>query len=161
MISHPPEKKLNSHLDETHLKILSLNIANLLTKLSSLKILIHNISNESNMPSIIALTETHLSESRRHGFSENELNRSPHLPSLRSRTNRPENLRLPAYQPNRKMRSFQASTLELWNELPLELQNSSTTNTFKNSLKTTLIAKYECRINCSNPRCNDNRYHQP
>ena len=55
------------------MKLLSLNIANLLSKLSSLKILIDNIFNESNMPSIIALTETHLSDSRRQGFSVNEL----------------------------------------------------------------------------------------
>ena len=64
-------------------------------------------------------------------------NRNPNLRPLRSSTNRPENLRLPAYQLNRNMRSFQASTLglELWNKLPLELQNASTTNTFKNLLK--------------------------
>ena len=46
-------------------------------------------------------------------------NRNPDLRPLRSTTNRPENLRLPAYQPNRNTRSFQASTLELWNDLPL------------------------------------------
>ena len=44
--------------DETHIKLLSLNIANLLSKLSSLKILIQNISTESNKPNLIALTPT-------------------------------------------------------------------------------------------------------
>ena len=64
------QKKIS---DSTHLKILSLNIANLLSKLSSLKIMLQNISNESNRPNIIALTETHLNGARNQGYSESEL----------------------------------------------------------------------------------------
>ena len=55
--------------DQTHLKIISLNIANLLAKLSSLKLFIQNTSNEANKPSIIALTETHLNNRKNHGYS--------------------------------------------------------------------------------------------
>ena len=40
--------------DAKTLKIISLNIANLLSKLKNLKIFLNNISNESNKPSIIA-----------------------------------------------------------------------------------------------------------
>ena len=53
--------------DQSHLKILSLNVANLISKLKSIKILIQNISNTSNRPNIITITETHLSKSQNHG----------------------------------------------------------------------------------------------
>ena len=59
--------------DKNHMKLISLNIANVLSKLSSLKIMINNISNESNKPSLIALTETHLGKQGSQGYSENEL----------------------------------------------------------------------------------------
>ena len=41
--------------DATHFTILSLNIANVLSKLSSLKTMINTISNESNHPSLISV----------------------------------------------------------------------------------------------------------
>ena len=44
--------------DNCGLKILTLNIANILSKLSSFRIFIQNLSNESNKPNIIAITET-------------------------------------------------------------------------------------------------------
>ena len=59
--------------DRTHLKLLTLNIANLLSKQRSLKLLVENISNEANRPNIIAITETHLNESRNQGYSDSEL----------------------------------------------------------------------------------------
>ena len=57
----------------THFTTLSLNIANVLSKLSSLKTMIHTISNESNHPSLISVTETHLNENRCQGYSQSEL----------------------------------------------------------------------------------------
>ena len=63
----------NKISNQSHIKIISLNIANLLAKLSSLKIFLQNISNESNKPNIIAVTETHLHESKNHGYSQLEL----------------------------------------------------------------------------------------
>ena len=59
--------------DQTSLKIISLNIANILSKLKSFKIFIQNLSNESNKPNIIAVTETHLYNNQNHGYTENEL----------------------------------------------------------------------------------------
>ena len=59
--------------DDTHLKIFSLNVANILTKISSLKNMIHNISNNSNKPNIITITETHLNDSCSQGYSKTEL----------------------------------------------------------------------------------------
>ena len=46
---------------------------NILSKLRSFKIFIQNLSNESNKPIIIAITETHLHNNQNHGYSENEL----------------------------------------------------------------------------------------
>ena len=59
--------------DTSHLKLLSLNIANVLSKLSSLKQLVNGISNESNKPNIISLTETHLSKSKNQGYTDSEI----------------------------------------------------------------------------------------
>ena len=59
--------------DNTHLTIISLNVANLLSKLNSLKTMVQNVSTESNKPSLIALTETHLNELRCQGYSQSEL----------------------------------------------------------------------------------------
>ena len=47
------EKKIS---DQSHLKILSVNVANLIPKLKSIKILIQHISNSSNRPNIITIT---------------------------------------------------------------------------------------------------------
>ena len=55
--------------DKTHLKVLSLNIANLLAKLSSFKVFLETISNTSNRPNIIAVTETHLHNFMNHGYT--------------------------------------------------------------------------------------------
>ena len=59
--------------DENHLKILSLNIANLLSKFSNFKLMLQNISNSANVPNIIAVCETHLSNSQNHGYTQEEL----------------------------------------------------------------------------------------
>ena len=55
------------------LKLFSMNIANILTKLDSLKILIQNLANESNKPNIITVTETHLKANQNHGYSTKDL----------------------------------------------------------------------------------------
>ena len=52
---------INKISDQSHLKLLSLNIANVISKLRSLKMMIQNLSNASNRPNIITVTETHLS----------------------------------------------------------------------------------------------------
>ena len=57
--------------NKRNLKIISLNIANLLSKLSGLKTLLNNISDSKNKPNIIVVTETHIPEN--HNLGENEL----------------------------------------------------------------------------------------
>jgi len=66
---------LNSknYSNKNSLKIVTLNIANLLSKLSGLKTLINRISNEENRPNLIVITETHLKHEGRQGYDENEL----------------------------------------------------------------------------------------
>ena len=81
--------------------------------------------------------------------------------SLRSNTNRPNDLKLPAYHSNQFKRAFLTSTIEQWNKLPDDLQGASSAYTFKNGLKSSLFSGYKCRINCCNPRCNDQRFHNP
>ena len=59
----------NSH----NLTILSINIANLLTKLRSLKLFISNISTPDNRPDIIIVVETHITKLSNSGYTESEL----------------------------------------------------------------------------------------
>ena len=65
--------KQNKVDDNNTLKIITLNIANVLSKLSNLKLFINNLSDRSNKPSIIVLTETHLKDGINHGYSPKEL----------------------------------------------------------------------------------------
>ena len=64
---------INKISDQTHLKLLSLNIANVISKLRSLKVLIQSLSKASNRPNIITVTETHLSNFQNHGYTSLEL----------------------------------------------------------------------------------------
>ena len=59
--------KNTNDLNTTNLTILSLNIANLFSKLNSLKTFLDNISTGSK-PDIITVVETHINDSTNHGF---------------------------------------------------------------------------------------------
>ena len=50
-----------------------MNIANILSKLPSLKLFLTNISKNKNKPSIIVITETHLHEKQNHGYTNLQL----------------------------------------------------------------------------------------
>ena len=56
-----------------NLTIVTLNIANLLTKLRSLKLFLHNITTPENTPDIIVVVETHLTTLTKAGYTEQEL----------------------------------------------------------------------------------------
>ena len=62
-------KITNNH----HLTIIRINIANLLSKLSSLKVFLANISNPDNRPNIISVVETHISQDGKSGYDDEEL----------------------------------------------------------------------------------------
>ena len=59
--------------NESNLTVISLNIANLLSKLHSLKIFLNGISTAKNKPDIIVVVETHLSNTVNSGLSQHEL----------------------------------------------------------------------------------------
>ena len=59
--------------DSSHLKVVSLNIANVISKLNSFKVFVNSLSNASNMPNIIAVTETHLNDRQNHGYTKDDL----------------------------------------------------------------------------------------
>ena len=59
--------------DSTSLTLLSLNIANVLSKLSSLKRFVNSLSTASSKPSVICITETHLTKCRNQGYSQSGL----------------------------------------------------------------------------------------
>ena len=62
-----------NYSDATNLTILSLNIANLLSKLNSLKTFLNHISSGGNKPNIILVVETHINESTNHGLDNNAM----------------------------------------------------------------------------------------
>ena len=64
--------KEKKYCDNNNLTILSLNIANLFSKLSSFKTFINNISSASKQPDVIVVVETHIKEAT-NGYSEAEL----------------------------------------------------------------------------------------
>ena len=64
--------KERKYCDNSILSILSLNIANLFSKLSSFKIFINNISSASKRPDVIVVVETHIKEATI-GYTDNEL----------------------------------------------------------------------------------------
>ena len=62
-----------SNLASQNLTIFSINIANLLTKLRSLKLFINNISTPEKSPDIIVVVETHLTKTNCASYTESEL----------------------------------------------------------------------------------------
>ena len=60
-------------MNSNNLLILSLNIANLISKLSSFKLFLNNITTKSFKPDIISLVETHLTDDSNSGFSNDDL----------------------------------------------------------------------------------------
>ena len=79
--------------------------------------------------------------------------------SLRSSRDQPQNLRLPSYQANQNKRTFRSLTPDLWNRLPNELKCATSQAIFKNKLKSNILLHYEDRTMCTNPICQDQRYH--
>ena len=56
-----------------NLTVISINIANLLSKLSSLKLFLNNITSPCNKPDVIVVVETHLSKAQNSGFDDSDL----------------------------------------------------------------------------------------
>ena len=59
--------------DLNNFTILSLNIANLFSKLNSFKVFLNNVSTQKNRPDVIILVETHIPNEVNAGYTENEL----------------------------------------------------------------------------------------
>ena len=77
----------------------------------------------------------------------------------RSATNKPENLRLPSFNPTQLKKTFSGHAPEFWNTLPKEIQNADSRSLFKSLLKKSILDQYAEDVNCSNPRCPDRRFH--
>ena len=65
--------KRNGLVESNHLSILSINIANLLSKLTSLKNFLSYVSTYARKPDIVCLVETHISESTNSGYTDTTL----------------------------------------------------------------------------------------
>ena len=79
--------------------------------------------------------------------------------TTRSSINKPNNVRLPSYS-NSKVKSFSSLAPAFWNTLPESLQRSESRNLFKSSLKRAFLTGYNVKVDCTNPRCSDRRYHK-
>ena len=89
---------------------------------------------------------------------DQNLNNAQH--ELRSRTNKPDNLRLPAFSRTQVKSSFLCKTPDLWNALPENIQKSDNRRTFKTKLKKIILDRYDNQIDCKNPQCIDRRFHK-
>ena len=59
--------------NDLNITVITLNVANLLSKLRFFKLFICNITTPKNRPDIIIVVETHITESTNHGYTESEL----------------------------------------------------------------------------------------
>ena len=89
---------------------------------------------------------------------DQNLNNAQH--ELRSRTNKPDNLRLPAFSRTQVKSSFLCKTPDLWNALPENIQKSDNRRIFKTKLKKIILDSYGNLIDCKNPQCIDRRFHK-
>ena len=80
--------------------------------------------------------------------------------SLRSTTERPQDLRLPISVTTHPCKNFLSYISQSWNSLPLEVKNSRSRKSFKLQLKKLLIDQYHTMVQCLNQRCTDRKYHQ-
>ena len=80
--------------------------------------------------------------------------------SLRSKTERPQDIRMPYQASMQPTINFLAYISQAWNNLSPELQNASSRISFKKQLKNALIKQYHTKVQCSNHRCTDRKYHQ-
>ena len=79
--------------------------------------------------------------------------------SLRSGSDRPDDLRLPPFKAHLNRASFLSHTPHLWNTLPTTLQSACNCKLFKKGLRTKILSQYSEKVACSNSRCNDHRFH--
>ena len=59
--------------NDYNITIITLNIANLLSKLRFFKLFINNITTTKNRPDVINVVETHITETTNHGYTDDEL----------------------------------------------------------------------------------------
>ena len=93
-------------------------------------------------------------------FVQNTQRNSGNTRTTRSNTNRPYDIKLrnPINNPGPVTKtSFKHKALEFWNELPQDIQTSSSKTQFKNRLKKHYLSKYKTQILCRNPLCGDYR----
>ena len=89
--------------------------------------------------------------------SNMNMNNSDH--ATRSQTERPVNLRLPSLNTSNLKTTFLSRTPNLWNELSENIKNAPNRKTFKTNLKNKILSDYRKKVECSNPRCRDQKSH--
>ena len=77
----------------------------------------------------------------------------------RSTTNRPENLRKTVSNTLKKTQSFPGAATDIWNSLPHAIQTAESKPLFKALLRKSILDDYCDKLDCSNPRCSDRRFH--
>ena len=79
--------------------------------------------------------------------------------NLRSHQSDPHHLRTPTGRSKLATNSFCRKGPQLWNDLPREIQEIQSKNSFKYRLKRYILDSYTDRTDCNNPRCTDKRHH--
>ena len=74
-------------------------------------------------------------------------------------TNKPQNLKPLSFNSNWLKNNFQNIITGIWNTLPKNFQNATSPKFFKDSLKKSILDQYKEKVDCSNPRCFDTRFH--
>ena len=80
--------------------------------------------------------------------------------SLRSTTDRPEDLRMTTTHSLHAQKTFLSYIWQPWNDLQTDIKNASSRKSLKTQLKKSIINKYHTKVQCLNHRCTDRKYHQ-
>ena len=79
--------------------------------------------------------------------------------NLRSHHSDPHHFRTPFAKYRTSTNSFCFKGPQLWNNLPKEIKDIDSKNSFKNRLKAKLLDSYNEKIDCNNPNCSDKKHH--
>ena len=79
--------------------------------------------------------------------------------NLRSHHSDPHHFRTPFAKYRTSTNSFCFKGPQLWNNLPKEIKDIDSKNSFKKRLKAKLLDSYNEKINCNNPNCSDKKHH--
>ena len=80
--------------------------------------------------------------------------------NLRNHVSKPLDLKVPSFKSRAGSHSFRQEGSGSWNKVSGEIRSIQQKGRFKNAIKNSILANYEKKAVCSNPRCRDKGNHE-